>query len=63
MPPRPFFIDNPVRWLRWFSYERPAYFWSLAIGAAGPVMALTVPPIRAYLGDEDAPPVPQTYPS
>jgi len=63
MPPRPFFINGPLRYLRWFSYEHPAYFWSLVIGAAGPVAMVTVPPIRRLVGDEDAPPIPPSYPS
>ncbi|KAL5615934.1 hypothetical protein FOBRF1_004682 [Fusarium oxysporum] len=47
---------------RWAARERPALFWSVIIGAAGPVAMPIVPPIRYYFGDIDAPPVPVTYP-
>ena len=58
----PRFWAAPIRYCRWASRERPAYFWSVIIGAAGPVMLFTVPPIRRALGDDDAPPIPLTYP-
>ncbi|KAG7437508.1 NADH-ubiquinone oxidoreductase 9.5 kDa subunit [Fusarium oxysporum f. sp. raphani] len=47
---------------RQLSHHRPALFWSVIIGAAGPVAMPIVPPIRYYFGDVDAPPVPVTYP-
>lgn len=58
----PRFWAGPAKYLRWASREKPAYFWSCVMGAAGPVMLITVPPIRHRLGDEDAPPIPLTYP-
>ncbi len=61
-PLAPFFWQSPLRYLRWSARERPAYFWSVAVGAAGPVILAVVPPVRRYLGDEDAPPIPMTYP-
>lgn len=58
----PRFWANPLRYCRWAARERPAYFWSVVIGAMGPVTLATVPPLRRRLGDEDAPPIPLTYP-
>lgn len=58
----PRFWAGPIRYTRWAARERPAYFWSVVMGLAGPVMLVVVPPIRKALGDEDAPPIPQTYP-
>jgi hypothetical protein len=59
----PFFWRTPLKYCRWAARERPALFWSVIIGAAGPVAMPIVPPIRYYFGDVDAPPVPVTYPS
>ncbi|KAI2619610.1 NADH-ubiquinone oxidoreductase 9.5 kDa subunit [Hypoxylon sp. NC1633] len=58
----PQFWAGPIRYCRWAARERPAYFYSVLIGAAGPIMAFTVPPISQRLGYERAPPIPQTYP-
>ncbi|KAK3935611.1 hypothetical protein QBC46DRAFT_397129 [Diplogelasinospora grovesii] len=58
----PRFWAGPIRYCRWAARERPAYFWSVVIGAMGPVMLVTVPPIRKALGDDDAPQIPMTYP-
>jgi hypothetical protein len=62
MSTSPRFWATPIRYLRWASRERPAYFWSVAIGACGPLTLAIVPPVRRWLGDEDAPPIPLTYP-
>ena len=62
-PITPRFWATPIRYLRWSSREKPAYFWSCVIAAVGPVMVFTVPPIRHYFGDYDAPTIPMTYPS
>jgi hypothetical protein len=59
----PFFWQQPIRYWRWSSRERPALFWSCVIGALGPVTLAVVPPIRHALGDYDAKPIPTTYPS
>lgn len=58
----PRFWATPIRYCRWAARERPALFWSVFIGALGPVSLFTVPPIRRLLGDDDAPPIPLTYP-
>ncbi|KAH6675046.1 hypothetical protein BGZ60DRAFT_491861 [Tricladium varicosporioides] len=58
----PRFFSQPFRYLRWASIEKPAIFWSLVIGTMGPVSLVVVPPIRKALGDENAAPIPLTYP-
>ncbi|KAF5702015.1 NADH dehydrogenase [Fusarium mundagurra] len=63
MSAAPLFWQTPLKYCRWAARERPALFWSVIIGAAGPVAMPIVPPIRYYFGDVDAPPVPVTYPS
>ncbi|KAI1246153.1 hypothetical protein MGN70_013050 [Eutypa lata] len=60
--PTPRFWAGPIRYLHWASRERPAYFWSAIIGAAGPITLFTVPPISKRLGYERASPIPMTYP-
>ncbi|KAJ5134591.1 NADH-ubiquinone oxidoreductase 9.5 kDa subunit [Penicillium atrosanguineum] len=59
----PQFWSTPLRYLRWASHEKPAIFWSIAIGAAGPVALVGLPPIRRALGDVDPEPIPMSYPS
>jgi hypothetical protein len=59
----PQFWSTPFRYMRWASREKPAIFFSIIIGAMGPVALVTLPPIRRYLGDVDPPPIPMTYPS
>lgn len=58
----PRFWAGPIRYCRWAARERPAYFWSVVVGAIGPISLPIVPPIRHYFGDFDAPPIPVTYP-
>ncbi|KAJ5665140.1 NADH-ubiquinone oxidoreductase subunit [Penicillium maclennaniae] len=40
----PQFWSTPLRYLRWASHEKPAIFWSLVIGSAGPVALVGPPP-------------------
>jgi hypothetical protein len=61
-PANPFFFSTPLRYLRWASVNKPAYFYSIVIGCAGPIMVLTVPPVRRYMGQEQRPKIPMTYP-
>lgn len=61
--PVPFFWRQPIRYMRWASHEKPALFWSVIIGCAGPVCMLVGPPIRRQLGYERAERIPMTYPS
>lgn len=60
--PTPRFWAGPLRYCHWAARERPAYLYSVLIGAAGPLMLVTVPPIQERLGYKRAPPVPMTYP-
>ncbi|KAG9206480.1 hypothetical protein G6514_003311 [Epicoccum nigrum] len=62
IPPSPRFYSQPLRYLKWASYNKPAYFYSIVVGCIGPVMVFTVPPIRRYLGEEPIPKIPLTYP-
>ncbi|KAL3965280.1 hypothetical protein ACCO45_002284 [Purpureocillium lilacinum] len=55
-------LVHPLRYCRWAARERPALFWSVIVGAAGPALMPIVPPIRHYFGDVDPAPVPVTYP-
>ncbi|KAI0837981.1 NADH-ubiquinone oxidoreductase 9.5 kDa subunit [Hypoxylon sp. FL0890] len=59
----PLFWAGPIRYWRWAARERPAYFYSVIIGAAGPVILFTVPPMLKRFGYERANPIPMTYPS
>ncbi|GFF55432.1 NADH-ubiquinone oxidoreductase 9.5 kDa subunit [Aspergillus udagawae] len=58
----PQFWSTPLRYLRWASHEKPAIFYSLVVGATGPLMLVTLPPIRRFFGDVDPEPIPLTYP-
>ncbi|OAL01163.1 hypothetical protein IQ06DRAFT_376748 [Phaeosphaeriaceae sp. SRC1lsM3a] len=60
--PSPRFFQQPLRYLRWASINKPAYFYSIIVGLMGPAMVVTVPPIRRYLGEEKRPVIPMTYP-
>ncbi|RSH88093.1 uncharacterized protein EHS24_000620 [Apiotrichum porosum] len=50
------------RYLQRLAHEQPVYFWSFAIGLAGPVMVATVPPIRKSFGWTPAERIPTTFP-
>lgn len=56
------FWGQPIRYLRWASYEKPAIFWSIILGSFGPVALFGLPPLRRYIGDEDPSLIPHTYP-
>lgn len=56
------FWGQPLRYLKWASYEKPAIFWSVAIGSSAPFILYFVPKIRYAMGDMDPPPIPLTYP-
>jgi hypothetical protein len=61
-PASPFFFRQPLRYLKWASINKPAYFYSIIVGCVGPVMVVTVPPIRRYMGEEQIAKIPLTYP-
>ncbi|EIN04197.1 NADH-ubiquinone oxidoreductase 9.5 kDa subunit, partial [Punctularia strigosozonata HHB-11173 SS5] len=44
------------------AHEYPVLFYSICLGSLGPIMVLTVPPIRRSLGWTPAPPIPTSYP-
>lgn len=44
------------------AHEQPVIFYSLVIGLVGPVMLVTVPPIRKTLGYRYSDPIPTSYP-
>jgi hypothetical protein len=44
------------------AHESPVIFYSCLIGAAGPVIMVTVPPIRKSLGYQPTPHIPTSYP-
>jgi len=56
------FWGSPVRYLRWASHEKPAIFWSCVLGGSAPLTFVVIPPLRRYVGDEDPPRIPLTYP-
>lgn len=60
--PAPEFYKTPVRYLRWASVKKPAYFYSIIIGLMGPMFMIVVPPVRRWMGDGPRPKVPFTYP-
>jgi len=59
----PRFFSQPLRYLRWASYEKPAIFYAFIVGSLGPVIMVVVPPMRRRLGDGPREPIPLTYPS
>nr|CAG8486502.1 10636_t:CDS:2 [Entrophospora candida] len=57
------FFSRQINFLKKSAEERPAYFWSLAIGFIGPIGVLVIPDIRRkYFGYEPPLPFPTTYP-
>jgi len=58
----PLFFKQPFRYLKWASINKPAYFYSICVGLAGPAIVFTVPPLRRYMGYERTSKIPQTYP-
>jgi hypothetical protein len=56
------FWSAPIRYLRWAAHEKPAIFWSVFLGAMGPVVLVAGKPIRVALGDEIPHAIPGTYP-
>ncbi|TAQ86212.1 hypothetical protein B7494_g5460 [Chlorociboria aeruginascens] len=58
----PRFFSQPLKYLHWASIEKPAIFFSIVVGCIGPVMIVTVPPLRHRFGDPNRPEIPLTYP-
>ena len=59
----PRFFTQPIHYLRWASYEKPAIFYSIVIGSIGPFLVIGVPPLRRRFGDGPREAIPLTYPS
>ncbi|KAF6225725.1 hypothetical protein HO133_009726 [Letharia lupina] len=58
----PQFFQQPFRYMRWASHERPAIFYSFVIGTGGPLSLVIAPPIRRYFNDGPREKIPMTYP-
>ncbi|KAF9048739.1 hypothetical protein BJ165DRAFT_1343515 [Panaeolus papilionaceus] len=50
------------RYLQRQAHESPVIFYSIVLGSIGPVMVLTVPPIRERFGWRPAERIPASYP-
>ena len=59
----PQFFQQPFRYLRWASHEKPAIFYSFVIASGGPLVLFIAPPIRRYFNDGPREKIPLTYPS
>ncbi|KAI9713687.1 MAG: hypothetical protein M1828_001376 [Chrysothrix sp. TS-e1954] len=60
--PFPFFFRQPIQYMRWAAHEKPALWFSVLIGGAGPLLILAGVPTRKYFGIERNPVPPYTYP-
>ncbi|KAL9714105.1 n19m, NADH-ubiquinone oxidoreductase 9.5 kDa subunit [Leucoagaricus gongylophorus] len=50
------------RYLQRQAHESPVIFYSVILGTIGPVMAITIPPIREHFGYRPAEMIPTSYP-
>ncbi|KAI0808229.1 hypothetical protein C8Q74DRAFT_1363636 [Fomes fomentarius] len=57
-----FAFRQTYRYLQRQAHEQPTIFYSVVIGLIGPVLVITVPPIRKSLGWRPAEPIPTSYP-
>ncbi|KAH7884750.1 N19M, NADH-ubiquinone oxidoreductase 9.5 kDa subunit [Phlebopus sp. FC_14] len=56
-------LRQGYKYLQYLAHDQPVIFFSCVIGITGPVLALSVPPIRRnYFGFVPSEPVPTTYP-
>ncbi|PAV19109.1 NADH-ubiquinone oxidoreductase kDa subunit [Pyrrhoderma noxium] len=53
---------SSFRYLNRQAHENPVILWSCVVGAVGPLMVVTVPPIRKSFGWKPAPQIPTSYP-
>ena len=60
--PFPRFWSNPIQYCRWAAHEKPAIYYSIWIGATGPILMVVGPPIRRRMGYKQPEPIPMTYP-
>ncbi|KAF7327813.1 DUF155 domain-containing protein [Mycena kentingensis (nom. inval.)] len=56
------FFRATSRFMKHHAHENPTIFYSCIVGLAGPVMLVTVPPIKEWLGYKPHPPIPMSYP-
>ncbi|KAH9895979.1 hypothetical protein C8Q73DRAFT_758481 [Cubamyces lactineus] len=57
-----FSFRQTYRYLQRQAHEQPVIFYSVVIGLIGPLMVVTIPPIRKSLGYKTPEPIPATYP-
>ncbi|KAI0357142.1 hypothetical protein OH77DRAFT_135260 [Trametes cingulata] len=57
-----FSFRQTYRYLQRQAHEQPVIFYSVVIGLIGPLMVITVPPIRKSLGYKNSEPIPTSYP-
>ncbi|KAK9475959.1 hypothetical protein V1514DRAFT_322607 [Lipomyces japonicus] len=62
MAPKPRFIEQPIRTLRYYSRKSPQYFFPLVIAAAIPVVGFIGYPLRVRFLYPNHEPVPKSYP-
>lgn len=56
------FWTSPMKYLKWAAHERPNVFYSLLIGAMGPITLIVVPPVRKAMGIQRVEAAPLSYP-
>ncbi|KLO17664.1 hypothetical protein SCHPADRAFT_846186 [Schizopora paradoxa] len=55
-------VRNTFRYLQRQAHENPVILWSFGIGISGPLLVMTVPPIRKRMGWKPAEFPPTSYP-
>ncbi|KIM39873.1 hypothetical protein M413DRAFT_29040 [Hebeloma cylindrosporum] len=55
-------FQRTYRYLQRQAHENPVIFYSVIIGSIGPVLAITIPPIRERYGYRPAEMIPTSYP-
>ncbi|PWN18288.1 hypothetical protein BCV69DRAFT_301424 [Microstroma glucosiphilum] len=53
---------NTYKYLQRSAHEQPVVFFSLLIGCTGPLLVVTIPPIRRSMGWKPAEKVPTSFP-
>ncbi|KAH8116112.1 hypothetical protein DFH11DRAFT_1262131 [Phellopilus nigrolimitatus] len=53
---------STYRYIQRQAHESPVILWSCVLGFSGPVLAVSVPAVRARLGWRPSPEIPTTYP-
>ncbi|KJA26278.1 hypothetical protein HYPSUDRAFT_133079 [Hypholoma sublateritium FD-334 SS-4] len=55
-------FSRTYRYLQRQAHENPVIFYSVVIGTIGPLMTVTILPLRERLGYRQSEMIPQTYP-